>query len=201
MAGDKSRPFVPPVQISDSLDKVNPGDIHPIQRWEKSIVPALIIYSGLLIFFVVLTILWVVFHSTPPASQMELTNNYIIMFFLLGIDAILLYGLFHAMRFMENKSKRETLVNLGQHQATMDQFTSQITAQMKQMMTLQERYMDTMLKRAEKSYYQGVLSVSDSHSMEGSNNPATTTVTEHPPEEKEEEKDSFGRNQDAITKN
>lgn len=188
MAGDKVRPVVPPVQISDSLDKVNPGDVHPIQRWEKSIVPALIIYSGLLVFFVVLTIVWAVTHNIPPATQIELTNNYIVMFLLLGIDGILLYGLFHAMRFMENKSKRETLVNLSQHQATIDQFATQLT----QLMRVQERFMDAMNMRAAKSYYQGVLSVSDSHAMEGSQNETTTTITEPTSDAKGDTKETFG---------
>jgi len=162
MSGEGKRPFVPPVTIKDDLDKPNASNSPKKEEWHKSIVPSLIIYTAALIFFVILTIVWIATHSGGLMTQLELTNSYLVTALLLVIDGILIYGLFHGMEFMKNKSRRETLVNLSEHQATTEYFTQQ----MAHIMSMQARFMDVMEERAKKSIYQGVLSVADSHDNE-----------------------------------
>lgn len=156
---EKGKPFNPVLSLKDDLDKPNASNQPKSEEWHKSIVPSLFVYTGTLVFFVLLTIIWIATHSNALVSQVEMTNNYIVTALLLGIDGILLYGLFHGMEFMKNKARRETLINLSEHQATIQHFTDQLN----QMMRMQDRFMTVLEERAKKSYYQGVLSVADSH--------------------------------------
>ncbi len=118
-------------------------------------------------------------------TQLELTNSYLVTALLLVIDGILIYGLFHGMEFMKNKSRRETLVNLSEHQATIEHFTEQIT----HIMSMQARFMDVIEERAKKSYYQGVLSVADSHDNAETE---TDARTYHAPPDETPKEPEFG---------
>ena len=174
------KPLIPPLTLTDSLDKPNPGSIQPIQHWERSIVPAIVTYALLLVFFVLFTIFWITRQPYIGMTPQEITNSYIVGGILFAVDGILLYGLFGAMRFIHNKAQRETLINLSEHQATIQHLTDQLN----HTMMLQEQYMLVLNERAQKSMYQGVLALQDSHDYQKNDTDAKTYHA--PPDEAEQ---------------